>query len=42
MSRNLLPTLIAEYETKLIDKKRLQKKLHETSLSLDELSEKDA
>ncbi len=29
MSRNLSPLLIAEYETKLIDKKRLQQKLHE-------------
>ncbi len=36
MNRNLSPTLIAEYETKLIDKKRLQKKLHEISLALDE------
>lgn len=29
MSRNLSPLLIAEYETKLIDKKRLQQKLHD-------------
>lgn len=41
MSRNLSPTLIAEYKTKLIDKKRLRKKLHEISLSLDKLSEED-
>lgn len=29
MSRNLSPTMIAEYETKLIDRALLQKKLHE-------------
>lgn len=29
MARNISPTLVADYETKLIDKKLLQKKLHE-------------
>lgn len=29
MARNISPTMIAYYETKLIDKKLLQKKLHE-------------
>jgi hypothetical protein len=29
LSRNLSPTLVAEYNTKLIDKKLLQRKLHE-------------
>jgi hypothetical protein len=29
LSRNLSPTLVAEYQTKLIDKSVLQKKLHE-------------
>jgi hypothetical protein len=29
LSRNLSPILAAEYQTKLIDKKILQKKLHE-------------
>ena len=29
MARNVSPTLIADYETKLIDKKLLQAKLHE-------------
>lgn len=36
MNRNMSPTMIAEYETKLIDKKILQKKLHEISLSLEQ------
>lgn len=36
LSRNLSPTLVAEYQTKLIDKKILQRKLHE----LFELGEK--
>ena len=31
LSRSMSPTMIAEYETKLIDKKRLQEKLHEIS-----------
>lgn len=34
MNRNLSPTLIAEYETKLIDKAVLQKKVHELSETL--------
>jgi hypothetical protein len=34
-NRNLLPTLIAEYKTKLISKKILQKKLHELFLLQD-------
>ena len=29
LSRNISPTLVAEYKTKLIDKKILQRKLHE-------------
>ncbi len=29
LSRNLSPTLVSEYKTRLIDKKTLQKKLHE-------------
>lgn len=29
MNRNMSPTMVAEYETKLIDKKLLEKKLHE-------------
>lgn len=29
LSRNISPTLVAEYETKLIDKKILRSKLHE-------------
>lgn len=36
LSRNLSPTLIAEYKTKLIPKKILQKKLHELFLLQDE------
>lgn len=35
MSRNVSPTLIAEYETKLIDKKLLQRKLHELLSNVD-------
>lgn len=35
LSRNVSPTMIAEYETKLIDKKLLQKKLHELSIESD-------
>lgn len=34
LSRSMSPTMIAEYETKLIDKKRLQEKLHEISETL--------
>jgi predicted nuclease of restriction endonuclease-like (RecB) superfamily len=41
MNRNMSPTMIAEYETKLINKKLLQDKLHEISLSLEYLSEED-
>ena len=37
LSRNLSPTLVSEYKTKLIDKKTLKKKLHELYL----LSTKD-
>lgn len=29
MNRNMSPTMVAEYETKLINKALLQKKLHE-------------
>lgn len=35
LSRNLSAAMIAEYETKIIDKARLQKKLHELSATLD-------
>ncbi|MDX1917144.1 MAG: PDDEXK nuclease domain-containing protein [Rickettsiaceae bacterium] len=35
LSRTSSPALIAEYETKLVDKKLLQKKLHEISNFLD-------
>lgn len=35
MNRNISPTMIAEYETKLIKKSILQNKLHELSLSLE-------
>jgi predicted nuclease of restriction endonuclease-like (RecB) superfamily len=41
MNRNLSPTMIAEYETKLIDKKILQKKIHEFSLSLEKIDERE-
>jgi predicted nuclease of restriction endonuclease-like (RecB) superfamily len=40
MSRNISPTLVADYETKFIDKKLLQQKLHnmfDMSLSDDEI-----
>jgi predicted nuclease of restriction endonuclease-like (RecB) superfamily len=39
MNRNMSPTMIAEYETKLINKKLLQEKLHEISLSLGSLND---
>ena len=39
MNRNISPTMIAEYETKLINKSILQKKLHELSLSFDNYNE---
>ena len=38
LSRNMSPTMIAEYETKLIDKGRLQRKLHELSEFLENLN----
>ena len=37
LARNVSPTMIAEYETKLIDKKILQKKLHDLSESINSL-----
>jgi len=37
MARNISPTMIADYETKLIDKKLLQKKLHELIIFENEL-----
>jgi predicted nuclease of restriction endonuclease-like (RecB) superfamily len=40
MNRNMSPTMIAEYETKLINKLLLQKKLHEMSLSLESIDER--
>jgi len=39
MNRNMSPTMIAEFETKLINKSLLQKKLHELSLSFDRIDE---
>ncbi|KTC84367.1 MULTISPECIES: PDDEXK nuclease domain-containing protein [Legionella] len=39
MNRNMSPTMIAEYETKFVNKKLLQDKLHEISLSLESLSD---
>lgn len=41
MNRNISPALIAQYETKLVDKKRLQEKLHEISLSLANLTDEE-
>jgi len=38
MNRSMSPTMIAEYETKLINKSLLQKKLHELCVWLDENS----
>jgi hypothetical protein len=35
MARNTSQSVIADYETKLIDKKILAKKLHQLALSLD-------
>ncbi len=35
LARNISPTMIAEYETKLIDKSILQKKLHDLSESIE-------
>jgi predicted nuclease of restriction endonuclease-like (RecB) superfamily len=39
MNRSMSPTMIAEYETKLINKKLLQEKLHEISLSLEDVND---
>lgn len=39
MNRNMSPTMIAEYETKLINKSLLQKKLQELILSLETVEE---
>jgi len=36
MNRNISPTLVAEYETKILDKKVLQKKLHELLSTVEE------
>jgi YhcG PDDEXK nuclease domain len=41
MNRNMSSTMIAEYETKLINKKLLQEKLHEISLSLENLNDEE-
>ncbi len=41
LRRNLSPALIAEYETKLIDKKLLQQKVHELYLMLETKLEED-
>lgn len=37
LARNVSPTMIAEYETKLIDKAVLQKKLHDLSKSMEDI-----
>lgn len=39
LSRNMSPTMISEYETKIINKNKLQMKLHELSGSLEQLEE---
>ncbi len=39
LSRNMSPTMISEYETKIINKKKLQMKLHELAGSLEQLEE---
>jgi len=39
MSRHISPTVIADYETKFINKKLLQQKLQEISMSLSELND---
>ncbi len=41
LRRNISPALIAEYETKLIDKKLLQQKVHELYQMLDKKLEED-
>ena len=43
MARNISPTMIADYETKLIDKKLLREKLHELIVFENEIrkAEKD-
>jgi predicted nuclease of restriction endonuclease-like (RecB) superfamily len=38
LSRNISPTMIAEYETKLLDKTKLQRKLHELVESWESLN----
>ncbi len=42
MARNISPTLIADYETRLIDKKLLQAKLHELILLENKVREMGA
>jgi len=39
MNRNISPAMVAEYQTKLIDKNILQKKLHEISEVLGQSNE---
>lgn len=39
LRRNISPALIADYETKLIDKKLLQQKLHDLYLLFDQKRE---
>ncbi|MFN2457397.1 MAG: PDDEXK nuclease domain-containing protein, partial [Chitinophagaceae bacterium] len=41
MSRNMSPALIAEYQTKLPDKKLLQQKMHELLQEADLINEPD-
>jgi len=42
MSRHLSPALVAQYETQMIPKTLLQKKLHEWSLLLENLNSEDS
>ena len=39
MNRNISPAMVAEYQTKLIDKSVIQKKLHEITLKLSDSHE---
>ena len=42
LNRNLSPALVAEYETKLLDKKLMQQKLHEIfELSIEQVEEEN-
>ena len=41
LNRNISPTMVAEYETKFINKELLQKKLHEISEIIGDIPEED-